>query len=132
MAHYLYTCSHCFDYFFTPREYADHVMNNCKVLDEKIRKMNEEKTSMYNEDLVKYKIHAIDTVAGNRRSANNSVFYDTYDEALAKCQEYLRRGDCVGFVIMKTFGIVRLADPPIREYGVMADDKIMEIGNCDG
>lgn len=82
---------------------------------------------MYNEDLVKYKIHAIETVAGSRRSANNSVFYDTYEQAEAKCREYLRRGDCTGFVIMKTFGIVRIADPPIRVYGVMADDDIQEI-----
>ena len=81
---------------------------------------------MYNEDLVKYKIHALETVAGCRRSANNSVFYNTYDEALAKAKEYLARGDCTGFVIMKTYGIVRTAEPPVREYLVGAEDVVEE------
>ena len=116
----IYQCRYCNDHF-TNKGYIEHI-GACK---------RRRKESMYLPHLIKYKIHAIDTVAGSRRSANNSVFYDTYEEAEAKCKEYLRKGDCGGFVIMKTYTIVKPATAPVRVYGVMADDDIQEL-SCDG
>lgn len=86
---------------------------------------------MYLPSLIKYKIHAIDTVRGNRTGANNSVFYDTYEEAEKKCKEYLKRGGdsySLGFVIMKTYTIVKpVTVPPVKVYSVMADGNIQEL-----
>lgn len=67
---------------------------------------------------VKYKIHAINSVNGVGRSANNNVFYDTFQEAETKVHEYLAKGDCQGFVIMRTIAIYKQQQAPITTYVV--------------
>ena len=66
-------------------------------------------------DLIKYKIHSISSVGGLARSANNNVFYDTYEEALEMVESYMRRDKCSpGFVITKTFAIIQPVAAPIK------------------
>jgi hypothetical protein len=77
-------------------------------------------------DAVKYKIHAVNSVNGVGRSANNNVFYDTYAEAYDRCMQYMAKGEvqCGGFVIMKTCAIFRFNTPPISVYAVRDSGKI--------
>ena len=62
---------------------------------------------------VKYKIHALSTVEGTRRSAGNSKFYDTYDEALLAARRCFATKAPTGIVIFKAIKLVRTQEPPI-------------------
>lgn len=78
-------------------------------------------------NLIKYKIHGIDSVTGESRSANNNVFYDTLEEAVAQCRTYLARpSNCSGFVIMKTAAVVKPVEAPIKVFHLDADDYFSE------
>ena len=81
------------------------------------------------ESLVKYKIHGINSVSGAGRSANNNVFYDTYEAAYEKCLQYMRSSNSPdnGFVIMKTCAIVKHNEPPVSTYVVRDSGQIKEI-----
>lgn len=78
---------------------------------------------------VRYKIHAVNSVNGVGRSANNNVFYETYEEAEARVQEYLSRGETShgGFVIMKTIAIFKPIQAPIATYMVRDSGLIEEL-----
>lgn len=60
-----------------------------------------------------WKLHGIDSVTGKSRSANNSTFYDTYEEALAAAKTYCSRANqpCPGIVIYKAHTFVAPAKP---------------------
>ena len=76
---------------------------------------------------VKYKIHAVTSVNGEGRSANNNKFYDTYEDAEAQVQQYLRKNEGVGFVIMKTVSIFMPIRAPIATYMVRDSGLIEEV-----
>jgi len=79
-------------------------------------------------DAVKFKIHAITSVNGVGRSANNNVFYDTFEQAEAKCQEYLRKDTgCEGFVIMTTCAIIKRQVAPTSTFLVRESGMIEEV-----
>jgi len=73
---------------------------------------------------VKYKIHSLTSVGGVAKSANNNVFYNSYEEAADKCREYLRQpSSCDGYVIMKTCAVIERASTPVAEY-ILVDGGI--------
>ena len=81
---------------------------------------------MNNRSVIKFKIHGTASVIGSARSANNNVFYDTFEEAHAKCLEYMRKSDAPvdGFVIMTTCAIIRPVHAPVETMLVRDNGSI--------
>jgi len=80
----------------------------------------------------RYKIHGYDTVTGLSTSANDNVFYETFEKAHEKCQQYLTTGgygngkNATLFVIFKTYAIVQLERVPTVTY-TLAGGKVEEM-----
>ena len=73
---------------------------------------------------IKYKIHSYNSAVGVSKSANNNVFYDTYEQAYLKVLDYMRIDSRVGYVIMKTCAVIVPETPPVAHY-VLADDEMV-------
>lgn len=77
--------------------------------------------------LEKFKIHSLDSLTGITRSANNNVFYNTYEDALKQVHSYMRHTPSADFVIMKTYAVFQHARAPITTHIFHDSGEIKEV-----
>lgn len=79
-----------------------------------------------------YKIHALETVE-NCQPCANGMYYETEDEALERCHQYLQSPGqtTTGFVIFRAVAIVRPEARPVRVNRVKDDGSIGETRTYD-
>ena len=61
----------------------------------------------------RFKIHALTTVDGNNRSADNGTFYETKEEAMIKAKSYVEN-DSGPMVVYAAVALLEPVPAPIR------------------
>jgi hypothetical protein len=81
--------------------------------------------------ITRYKICALDTGTGLKDLPKDNVFYETFEEAEEKCQEYLRNSSAGAFVIFQSCAIVKVDRQPLITYWMDHEDGCArEIGRA--
>jgi len=84
-------------------------------------------------NVIKFKIHGVNSATGLQRSSNNNIFYDTFEAAHAKCLEYMNRSDAPanGFIIMTTCALVKPVWAPVKTYLIRETGRIELMQEAD-